>query len=108
LLLTEKQFLKTFQSPADVTSFLQESVEAVSSSLCHVYPETSEMQTEVKEILLSEVTRYIESSKGGATGYNSLPQLLIMDFPALSRIKKEDIDKVKSSGVVDGAMGLKW
>lgn len=110
LFLTEKQFIPHLKSPRDLANFLQESVHSVATTLSKVYPETEAMKGEICEILTLEAERYHDANKEGSSKNvnDVVPNMLVMDFPSLGRIKKSDLERVKAAGVLDGQQAFKW
>jgi hypothetical protein len=108
LSVTEKQFIPHLKSSRDLSSFLNESVNSVVSTLSKVYPQMEQMKPEIGEILAFEVDRYLDANKNNINVSDLIPNLLVMDFPSLGRIQKSDLEKVKAAGILDGPQAFKW
>jgi hypothetical protein len=106
--LTEQFFLPHIKSTSDLTSFLKETSSTVASTLSKVYPETEQIKAEIGEIFKLEVERFLDAKNSPKSGHDLLPNLLVMDFPSLGRIKKSELEKVISAGVLDGPQAYKW
>ncbi|CAL8134224.1 unnamed protein product [Orchesella dallaii] len=113
LAVSDQQFQVKSLSSKDKLEFLMESVTQVGDCLGHIFPETAAMKPEISKILSAEIDRFSEftskqSGKTASSSKSEIPEILINDFPALSRISKDDLNQVKEKGNVDGSTAYKW
>lgn len=85
-------------------------MDPITNSLSTSFPEISKMREEIEKILESEITRYTEFALKSehAKLHSDLPSILVMNFPSLTRIPKDELNACKHKGQVDGKMAYKW